>query len=231
VTNGGRRPWCVARSAPFRRRPDAARSVFRVGCQSLGQAHSQAPPRCVGPASRVEAPPPPRDALLPGWPRDRPTSSGVGAVRRAADIPNIGGPGFVEQGTRVSSSGSNGRESPVRRAWYGVYHGRRSRPGHCGRDRAWLGCRAFASCRRCEGSAARCPCRRARGADAKVTQRSLGQDRRQGHVVTPRCVAEASRGRPAPTPGRTFDRALPDALRLPAGGRRLAGSLTCRFTR
>ena len=185
------------------------------------------PPRCVGPASRVEAPRPPRDAPSAGWPRHRPNLvQGLGPVRRAADIPNVGGPGFAEQATRglVIGLQLTGVTGPP--CVQGVYDERRSRPVRCGRDRAGLpGLRVVQEVRGFGGPLTPAGARvGSRGSHSKV----VGPQSESGSCGHPRCVAEESRGWPAPTPGRTFHRALPDAPRFTArggsSGRRPAGS-------
>jgi len=112
--------------------------------------------------------------------------------------PTLGGLGFSKRAPRVAPWGTSGWELPARRKWYEVNLGRRPRPGQTG----LLGCRALASCRRGEDSAANRLLPARTWAGEKVPQRSLGQKPRTGHVLTPRGVAEAPRGWPAPTLGR-----------------------------
>ena len=114
-------PW----PAWLRVRSAGPRGALRVFRESRRQAHAPAPPGVwvQRPGLRPQGLPGTR--LMPAVPRHTASLVRVGAVRRAADTPNFGGPGFVKQGTRVPSSGSNGWELPVRRAWYGAYYGRR----------------------------------------------------------------------------------------------------------
>src|SRR6478735_11254226 len=112
--------------------------------------------------------------------------------------PTLGGLGFSKRAPRVAPWGTSGWELPARRKWYEGNLGRRPRPGQTG----LFGCSALASCRGGEDSAATRLLPARTGAGEKVPQRSLGQNPRTGHVLTPRGVAEATRGWPAPTLGR-----------------------------
>ena len=195
----------AVRGLLVRGRSAGSRGALRVLRESRRQAHAPAPPGVwvQRPGLRPQGLPGTR--LLPELAATRPASSGVGwrfdALRTP---PTLGAPGLVKQGTRVPSSVSNGWELPVRRAWYGAYYGRRikARPG---RDRAWLGCRAFASCRRCEGSAANRPCRHALGG-AQVPQRSLGQNPRQADDSIPPMRGRSVPGLACTHPGTRFAR-------------------------
>ena len=94
------------------------------------------------------------------------------------------------------------------------------------RNRARWGCRALASCRRCEGSADPRPCRHPSGAERKVSKRPVSHTLEQGHefasrvaecvpgstLQRPREAPDPSRGRPATTPGRVLER-TPAVLR------------------
>ena len=132
--------------------------------------------------------------------------------------PTLGGLGFSKRAPRVAPWGTSGWELPVRRKWYGVNLGRRPRPGQTG----LFGCRALASCRRGEDSAANRLLPARTWAGEKVPQRSLGQKPRTGHVLTPRGVAEAPRGWPAPTLGRIQHQCRGGS---PSGVARCAGSM------
>ena len=153
-------PW----PAWLRGRSAGPRGALRVFRESRRQAHAPAPPGVwvQRPGLRPQGLPGTR--LLPAVPRHTARLVRVGAVRRAADTPNFWGRGFCETGHTGPFIGFQwmGVTGPPCVVW-GVLRTANQGPA-VPADRAWLGCRAFVSCRRCEGSAANRTCRHALGA-------------------------------------------------------------------
>ena len=142
--------------------------------------------------------------MLPGRPdRPRPPelpASDEVAPRSACCVqpPTLGKPRLSKRAPRVALWGTTGWELPVRRTLYRVNHGRRPRPGQTGP----LGCRALASGRRGEDSAANRPLPARPWAGDKGPQSSLGP-----------ALAQRSRTHP-PRSGRSAPRS---GLHAPRG--------------
>jgi len=137
-------------------------------------------------------------------------------VPHAARNPQLwGSPGFRNGPPRVALWGTTGWELPVRRKLYRVNHGRRPRPGQMGP----LGCRALASCRRGEDSAANRLLPARSWAGEKGSSKVVGPESAYGSRAHP-----PRRGRSAPGLACTHPGAHPAS----ASGRFSFGSRSLR---